>query len=243
MGTRRAIRPTRRLNGGDAYVRAQSLVRKDQLDWKSRSETIRRARDARRSRRVWARASLLHVPRAEMGDVLTRLRRALRPAGLLYASFKYGMDEGWEGERLLQPLTPASCSVPRSRRQEGCRSWRCGSPRTCAQAAAPSSGLTSWHSASQAPVLTERRRQGGLLLNKSRSTGLCGIAHAAPLPLFLKQGTHSSPYSQLNAASFCATRRSAASQPVWRYPPIASLYTPTASAFSASPEYMSPKCS
>jgi len=37
---------------------------------------------------IWASASLLHVPRAELSDVFGRLHRALRPGGILYASFK-----------------------------------------------------------------------------------------------------------------------------------------------------------
>jgi SAM-dependent methyltransferase len=43
---------------------------------------------------IWACASLLHVPWDELPDVLRRLERALRPGGVLYASFKPG-----EGER------------------------------------------------------------------------------------------------------------------------------------------------
>ncbi|WP_454744251.1 class I SAM-dependent methyltransferase [Ciceribacter selenitireducens] len=43
---------------------------------------------------VWANACLLHVPRAELADVLGRIRRALRDGGLFYASFKAGVEEG-----------------------------------------------------------------------------------------------------------------------------------------------------
>lgn len=39
---------------------------------------------------VWASATLLHVPREEMVDVFGRYRDALRPGGILYASFKMG---------------------------------------------------------------------------------------------------------------------------------------------------------
>lgn len=42
---------------------------------------------------VWACASLLHVPTAEMPDVLSRLSGALKTNGILYASFKYGTGE------------------------------------------------------------------------------------------------------------------------------------------------------
>lgn len=43
---------------------------------------------------VWANACLLHVPRAELGAVLARIHRALRPGGVFYASFKGGEAEG-----------------------------------------------------------------------------------------------------------------------------------------------------
>jgi SAM-dependent methyltransferase len=42
---------------------------------------------------VWACASLLHVPAAELAGVVRRLCDALRPGGVLYASFKYGGGE------------------------------------------------------------------------------------------------------------------------------------------------------
>lgn len=39
---------------------------------------------------VWANASLLHVPRDALPDVLARVFRALRPGGLHFASYKAG---------------------------------------------------------------------------------------------------------------------------------------------------------
>lgn len=42
---------------------------------------------------VWACASLLHVSKADMPGVLERLRRALKPAGVFYASVKRGPRE------------------------------------------------------------------------------------------------------------------------------------------------------
>ncbi len=43
---------------------------------------------------VWANACLLHVPRAELADILRRIRRALRDGGYFHASFKAGVEEG-----------------------------------------------------------------------------------------------------------------------------------------------------
>jgi SAM-dependent methyltransferase len=43
---------------------------------------------------VWASACLLHVPRDELAGILGRIRRALKPSGVFYASFKIGERDG-----------------------------------------------------------------------------------------------------------------------------------------------------
>lgn len=43
---------------------------------------------------VWANACLLHVPRDELAGVLGLIRRALKPEGVFYASYKAGDAEG-----------------------------------------------------------------------------------------------------------------------------------------------------
>jgi SAM-dependent methyltransferase len=43
---------------------------------------------------VWASACLLHVPSDELAGVLRRIRRALKPSGVFYASFKAGEGGG-----------------------------------------------------------------------------------------------------------------------------------------------------
>jgi SAM-dependent methyltransferase len=43
---------------------------------------------------VWASACLLHVPKPELAEVLTRIHRALKEGGLFYASFKTGEGDG-----------------------------------------------------------------------------------------------------------------------------------------------------
>lgn len=50
---------------------------------------------------VWACASLLHVPKADIMTVMKKVTEALKPNGVLYASFKYGCGEGFKGERFF----------------------------------------------------------------------------------------------------------------------------------------------
>jgi SAM-dependent methyltransferase len=54
---------------------------------------------------IWACASLLHVPAREMGDVLARLTRALKPGGIWYLSFKQGECEEVRDGRLFNDST------------------------------------------------------------------------------------------------------------------------------------------
>ena len=54
---------------------------------------------------VWACASLLHLPRTQLAAALARVRAALKPGGVLYASFKYGTFEGMRGGRYYTDFT------------------------------------------------------------------------------------------------------------------------------------------
>jgi SAM-dependent methyltransferase len=56
---------------------------------------------------VWACASLLHVPRAELPEAVTRLRDALVPGGILWMSFKYGARERFANGRHFTDLDEA----------------------------------------------------------------------------------------------------------------------------------------
>lgn len=60
---------------------------------------------------VWACASLLHVPAPAAIEAHTRLARALRPGGVLYASYKYGRREHMEGDRLFTDHDEASVAA------------------------------------------------------------------------------------------------------------------------------------
>lgn len=56
---------------------------------------------------VWAHACLLHVPRADLPVVLAAIRRALRPGGWHYASYKLGDGEGRDLLGRLHNFPPA----------------------------------------------------------------------------------------------------------------------------------------
>lgn len=54
---------------------------------------------------IWACASLLHVSRDALPDVMNRLAKHLVPQGILYASFKYGDDERQQDGRHFTDMT------------------------------------------------------------------------------------------------------------------------------------------
>jgi protein-L-isoaspartate O-methyltransferase len=59
----------------------------DQITWRDRFDGI------------WACASLLHVPATDLPGIMGRLRDAMTPGGILWASFKFGTGERVETER------------------------------------------------------------------------------------------------------------------------------------------------
>ena len=57
---------------------------------------------------VWACASLLHVPRAELPDSMSALVGSLKPNGVMYCSFKLGNDEREQSGRNFTDMTDES---------------------------------------------------------------------------------------------------------------------------------------
>ena len=53
---------------------------------------------------IWANASLLHVPRHDLPDIMRRLRSALVPGGVWELSFKLGSGERQTPGRLFTDL-------------------------------------------------------------------------------------------------------------------------------------------
>ena len=60
---------------------------------------------------IWACASLLHVPRDELADAVTRLRDALTPGGVIYMSFKHGVESREPNGRLFTDLDEAGAEA------------------------------------------------------------------------------------------------------------------------------------
>lgn len=54
---------------------------------------------------IWACASILHLPLQELESVLNKMVRALKPKGIIYTSFKYGIFEGERNGRYFTDMT------------------------------------------------------------------------------------------------------------------------------------------
>lgn len=59
---------------------------------------------------IWACASVLHLSKIELPDILQRVREALKQDGIIYTSFKYGIFEGLRNGRYFTDLTEHSFS-------------------------------------------------------------------------------------------------------------------------------------
>ncbi|MBQ4844711.1 class I SAM-dependent methyltransferase [Pseudoalteromonas sp. MMG005] len=68
-------------------------------------KTFRQVKEQAQYHGIWCCASLLHVAHNELPDRFTKLASALKPNGILYASFKYGKGERSDGNRTFSDLT------------------------------------------------------------------------------------------------------------------------------------------
>lgn len=57
---------------------------------------------------IWACASILHLKKEELKDVIKKMIRAVKPGGLIYTSFKYGQFEGYRNDRFFTDFTEES---------------------------------------------------------------------------------------------------------------------------------------
>lgn len=60
---------------------------------------------------IWACASLLHVPSEDLNNVFKKCSKALKPNGVMYASFKYGDFEGERNGREFLDLNESSINL------------------------------------------------------------------------------------------------------------------------------------
>ncbi|MBQ3513807.1 MAG: class I SAM-dependent methyltransferase [Lachnospiraceae bacterium] len=54
---------------------------------------------------IWACSSILHLPYAELVDVIKKMVIALKDNGIIYTSFKYGIFEGMRNGRYFNDMT------------------------------------------------------------------------------------------------------------------------------------------
>ena len=57
---------------------------------------------------IFACASILHVPSAELPDIIGKMKKAVKKDGILYISFKYGIFEGVRNGRYFTDQTEES---------------------------------------------------------------------------------------------------------------------------------------
>ena len=57
---------------------------------------------------IFACASILHVPSAELPDIIRKMKKAVKKGGVMYVSFKYGTFEGVRNGRYFTDLTEES---------------------------------------------------------------------------------------------------------------------------------------
>ena len=57
---------------------------------------------------IWACASILHLPKQELKNVLLHMEKALHKGGVIYTSFKYGDFSGMRNERFFTDFTEDS---------------------------------------------------------------------------------------------------------------------------------------
>lgn len=60
---------------------------------------------------IWACASLLHAKKRDMPGILSKVSAALKPGGILYASFKYGSEEHICNGRFFNDYTEADLAL------------------------------------------------------------------------------------------------------------------------------------
>ena len=54
---------------------------------------------------IWACASVLHVPKIELANILQKMCNAVKVGGIIYTSFKYGNFEGERSGRFFCDFT------------------------------------------------------------------------------------------------------------------------------------------
>lgn len=77
------------MNSATRHVPTKSIKELDDISFSS--ALLNSSKESDEYDVIWACASLLHVKEKDLQDVMERLKRLLKPEGILYASFKEGM--------------------------------------------------------------------------------------------------------------------------------------------------------
>ena len=82
--------------------RNQAYYSTSNIDWRFlKFEDIKHQNWQNQFTGIWACASLLHLPFNELPNILKDLMETLVSGGVIYASFKHGDNERWEGDRFF----------------------------------------------------------------------------------------------------------------------------------------------
>ena len=91
----------------DAVDGSAELVRKasEQLGISVKQQLFQDLSEVDRYDGIWACASILHLPKSELKDVMQKMTTALHDNGVIYTSFKYGSYEGERNGRYFTDFT------------------------------------------------------------------------------------------------------------------------------------------
>lgn len=92
---------------GEMCRRASDYIGKSVLNMRFEDITYEETFDG-----IWACASLLHVSQDKLPNILKKMKRALKPGGVLYASFKHGEGTTFRGDREFSDFTEFSIISP-----------------------------------------------------------------------------------------------------------------------------------
>ena len=95
----------------DAFDASEEICRlaSEQLGFKVACRRFEDLEGAEEYDGIWCCASLLHVKATDLPDVMNRLKKMLKPGGILYISFKEGEKEWTKDGRYFHNMSSVGC--------------------------------------------------------------------------------------------------------------------------------------